>query len=85
MVVLMGWRGAAGHPVEDVGVGAIEQGLVTLELVVVEPGQIGIGKTAEDQVGFAHAAVPGSEQQPFAAYLGWRRHMLPLAVALARI
>ncbi len=67
MVVFGGRRGAAGDPIEDVGVGAVEQRLVTVELRLVKPGEMSIGETAEDQVALARAAVPGAEQQPLAA------------------
>ena len=71
MVVFGGRRGAAGDPIEDVGVGAVEQRLVAVELRLVKPGEMSIGKAAEDQVALARAAVPGTEQQPLAANLGW--------------
>jgi hypothetical protein len=32
-----------------------------------------IGKAAEDQIGLARAAMPGSEQQPLSANFRWRR------------
>ena len=70
VVVFGGRRGAAGDPVEDVGVGAVEQRLVAVELRLVKPGEMRIGKAAEDQVALARAAVPGAEQQPLAANLG---------------
>ena len=63
-------KAAAGNPVKDVRVGTIEQGLVAVELRLVKPSQMLIGKAAEDQIGLARAAVPGSEQQPLAANLG---------------
>ena len=70
MVVFGGRRGAAGDPVEDVGVGAVEEGLVAIELRLVKPGEMSVGETAEDQVALARAAMPGTEQQPLAANLG---------------
>jgi hypothetical protein len=63
-------RGAAGNPVEDVGIGTAEQGLVAVELVLVEPGQVSIRETPEDQIALARAAMPGSEPKPLAANLG---------------
>jgi len=66
VVVFEGRRGAAGDPIEDVGVGALEQRLVTVELRLVKPGEMSIGETAKDQVALARAAVPGAEQQPLA-------------------
>ena len=70
MVVLRGYRGTAGDPVKNIGVGAVEQGLEAIELRLVKPGQVLIGEAPEDQVGLACAAMPGSEQQPLAANLG---------------
>jgi len=67
-VVMLGRRGsAAGNPVEEVGIGAFEQCLVKVELPVVEPGEMGIGKASEDQVALPRAAMPGPEREPLAA------------------
>jgi hypothetical protein len=71
VVVFGGRGGTAGDPIEDVGIGAVEQGFVAAELTLVKPGQVLIGKAAEDQVALARAAVPGTEQQPLAANLAW--------------
>ena len=70
MVVFGGRRGAAGDPIEDVSIGAVEQRLVAVELRLVKPSQMRIGEAAEDQVALARPAVPGTEQQPLAANLG---------------
>ena len=80
MVVFGGRRGAAGDPIEDVGIGALEQRLVAIELSLVKPGEMSIGETAEDQIALARPAVPGAEQQPLAAN---SRMMRSLAVLLA--
>jgi hypothetical protein len=56
-------RGAAGDPIEDVGVGAVEQRLV-------KPGEVSVGEAAEDQVALARAAMPGTKQHSLAANLG---------------
>jgi hypothetical protein len=69
VVMLRRRRNPAGDPVENVGVGAVEQGLVVVELTVVKHGQMRIGKAAEDQVALPRPAVPGTEQQPLAANL----------------
>ena len=71
MILLGRRKGAAGDPIEDVGVGAVEQRLVTVELRLVKPGEMRIGEAAEDQIALARPAVPGAEQQPLAANLGW--------------
>ena len=70
MVVFGGRRGAAADPIEDVGIGAVEQRLVAVELGLVKPGEMRIGETAEDQIALARPAMPGAEQQPLAANLG---------------
>ncbi len=70
VVVFGGRRGAAGDPIEDVGVGAVEQRLVAVELGLVKPGQMGVREAAEDQVALSRAAAPGTEQQPLAANFG---------------
>jgi hypothetical protein len=69
VVVLRRRRGPTGDPVEDVGVGAVEQCFVAIELRLVKPRQMRLGKAAEDQVAFTRPAVPGTEQQPLAADL----------------
>lgn len=61
MVVFRGWGDPAGDPIEDVGVGAIEQCLVVIELSFVKPGEMSIGKTAENQVALPRPAMPGTE------------------------
>ena len=59
--------GAAGDPVEEIGVGAFEQCLVAVELVLVQAGEVRIGKAAEDQIALPRAAMPGTEREPLAA------------------
>lgn len=72
VVILFGRRsGATGNPIEDVGVGAIEQGLVAVKLRLFKPCQIHVGKAAEDQVALPRPTVPGTEQQSLAANFGW--------------
>ena len=70
VVVFGGRAGAAGNPIEDVGVGTLEESLVAIELAFVEAGEMRVGETAEDQIALARAAVPGTEQQPLASDLG---------------
>jgi len=71
VVVFGGRRGSAGDPIEDVGIGAVEQRLVAVELRLGKPGEMRIGEAPEDKVALARPAVPGAEQQSFAANLGW--------------
>ena len=60
MVVLWRRLGLARDPIEDVGVGAVEQCLVAIELAIVKPRQMRISKSAEDQVALLRPAVPGT-------------------------
>ena len=61
VVVLRGQLGSARDPVENVGIGTVEQCLVAVELRLVKPRQMRIGKSAEDQVALLRPAVPGTE------------------------
>ena len=62
---------AAGDPIEDVGVGAVEQRLEKVELRLVESGKMSIGKAAEDKIALLRSPMPGTEQKPLAANVGW--------------
>ena len=62
---------AAGDPIEDVGVGAVEQRLEKVELRLVESGEMGIGETAEDKIALPRPTMPGTEQKPLGADVGW--------------
>ena len=65
---MLGRRGgAAGDPIEEISVGAFEQRLVAVKLAVVELGEVGIGKAAENEVALSRPAVPGAEREPLAA------------------
>jgi hypothetical protein len=44
VVVLERRRGAAAHPVENIGVRAVQKRLVAVELSFVKAGQIGVRK-----------------------------------------
>ena len=59
--------GAAGDPLEEISVCAFEQCLVTIELAVVESGEMGIGKAAENEVTLPRPAMPGTKREPLAA------------------
>jgi hypothetical protein len=62
--------GAAADPIENVGIRAVEERLVAVELSFVKAGQIGVRKATEDQVALACATVPGAEQQALMANFG---------------
>jgi hypothetical protein len=68
-VVIVLWRrpAAAQDPVEQIGVGAIEQSLEAVELVTVEAREGRFGERAEDEVVFLRPTMPAAEQQAPAA------------------
>jgi hypothetical protein len=67
MIVL--WRRPATvqDPVEQIGVGAIEQSLEPVELVTIEAREGCFGERAEDEVVLLRPAMPAAEQQAPAA------------------
>ncbi len=54
-------RHFAGDPLDDVAVGFAEQGFEEYELPFVERSEFTVCKTADHEVGLAHAAVPGAK------------------------
>jgi len=62
VVVLGRRRRSTGDPIENIGIGAVEQRLIAVELGLVKPCQMRIGEAAEDQVALARPAMPGTEQ-----------------------
>jgi hypothetical protein len=69
VVVLRRRRGLAGNPIEQIGVGAIEQGLEPVQLRDAEAAERAIGEVAENQVDFLRAAMPAKILQPLAALI----------------
>src|SRR5689334_13335430 len=69
MIVFRRRHGAAVEPVEQFGVGNFEQRLELFELRLSKAGEMRFGERAEDQVGFAGAAVPSAEEEPLTAYI----------------
>ena len=67
MIVLGRRPAAAQDPVEQVGVGAIEQSLEPVELGTIEVREGRFGERAEDEVVLLRPAMPGAEQQAPAA------------------
>jgi hypothetical protein len=67
VVVLWRRRAALDDPVKQIGVGTIEQGFETRQLSAVQVGEVGLGKSAENEIAFLRAAMPAPEQQPPAA------------------
>jgi len=64
VVVLWGCSEAANDPVEQVGIGTLEQSLETIELCAVEVCDMGLDKSAENEVALLRPAVPAPEQEP---------------------
>ncbi len=60
MIVLWRRPAAAQDPVEQIGVGAIEQSLEPVELVTVEAREGRFGERAEDEVVLLRPAMPAS-------------------------
>src|SRR5450830_338996 len=54
-------------PVKDLQIGKLEPALVFVELGVAQRCDLRVGETAEHQIHLAHAAMPGTEQQPLPA------------------
>jgi hypothetical protein len=67
MIVLGRRPTAAQDPLEQIGVGAIEQSLEPVELGAVEAHEGRFGERAEDEVVLLRPAMPGAEQQAPAA------------------
>jgi len=65
-VVIMFWRrrAAAENPIEQIGVGAIEQRFESVELGAIEVRERSLGERAKNEVAFLRSAMPASEQQP---------------------
>ena len=68
VMIVLGRRPAATQdPVEQIGVGAIEQSLEPVELVTIEAHEGRFGERAEDEVVLLRPTMPGAEQQAPAA------------------
>src|SRR5258706_4369985 len=70
VVVYRRRRAAAGDPIEQIGVGAIEQGFESVQLHGAELIGGPFGERAEDQVDFLCPTMPAAKQQALAADLG---------------
>ncbi len=60
------WRGNGGlpgHPVIDVGIALLQEGLVRDELLLGQGVDMGVGEASEQEVGFPGSPVPASEFQ----------------------
>ena len=63
-------RASAHNRVTQVGIGAIEQGVDTVDPGVVQARQRALGERAENQVNLLRPAMSASEQKPAEADLG---------------
>jgi hypothetical protein len=68
-VMVMFWRGItdAEYPIEQIGVGTIEQRLEPAELAAIQTFEERLGKRTEDDITLLRAAMPAPEQKPPAA------------------
>jgi len=60
-------RRAAENPIDHVGIWLIQQALKSIDVGIAEAGQIALGETADQVIGFAHAAMTALEQKLFDA------------------
>ena len=58
VVVFLRWREAADDPVEWTGIGTIEQSFDPVEPRAVKPGEMGLGKVAENESALLRSAMP---------------------------
>lgn len=79
-VVLGRGRALADQPVPQIGVVLFDQAFIGIELRRGEPGEVGIGEGAQQQIRLLGAAMPGAEQQPLAADLVRLGHARKLSV-----
>jgi hypothetical protein len=65
-IVIMFWRrhAAAENPIEQIGVGAIEQRFEPVELGPVQALEGLLGKRTENEITLLRPAMPAAEQQP---------------------
>jgi hypothetical protein len=70
-VVVVLWRreSATDDPVEQIGVGAVEQGFEAVELRTVEAREISLSKSAEYEIALLRSTMPAPEQDSPAANL----------------
>jgi hypothetical protein len=70
VVIFFRWCEAADDPIEQIGIGSIEQGFEPVELVRVKPREVSLRERAENKVAFLRAPVPAPEQEPLVADIG---------------
>jgi hypothetical protein len=70
-VVVVSWRrwATSDDPVEQIGIGAIEQSFEPVELRAVEAGKVCLGKRAENEIALLRPAMPKPEQELIAAHI----------------
>jgi hypothetical protein len=67
VIIFFRGRATANDPVEQIGVGAIEQRFEAVELRAVEAYETGVGESAEDEINLKRPAMPGPKQETPAA------------------
>jgi hypothetical protein len=67
MIMFRRWITDTEYPVEQIGVGAIEQRLESPELVAVQRLEGVLGERAENEVAFLRPAMPAPKQEALAA------------------
>jgi hypothetical protein len=74
-----GSRKTIENPIDDVGVGLIQQTLKGAYVAVAKFGQMARGEAADQEVGFPHAAMTALKQKLFDPTfpLGLIRHRVP--------
>ena len=60
-------RSLSGDHRQEFGVGNVEEPLILVDFIVGQGVDLGIGETAQNEIHFAHAAMPRAEQKLAAA------------------
>jgi len=68
VVIFRRRRSAAENPIEQIGVGAIEQRFEPIELGIVQALERRFRERAEDEITLLRPAMPASEEQPPTAH-----------------
>jgi len=64
VLIFFRWRDADDDPVEQIGIGTIEQSFESLDLRDVEVSQMGLGKSAAYEIALLRSPMPAPKQQP---------------------
>jgi len=61
VVVFLWWCEASDDPIEQIGIGTVEQSFQPVELGVVEISEMGLGKSADYETALLSSAMPAPE------------------------